>query len=207
MKKLALLLFALFILINTSEAKKPKKKKTEYVITISTQYGDMVFLLFNDTPKHKENFIKLAREGYYDSTTFHRVIKDFMIQGGDPLSKDDNPMNDGQGGPKKTIPAEITDKHSHKKGALCAARRGDMVNPKRESSGSQFYIVQNENGTPHLDGAYTVFGKIVKGIEVIDLIAQQETGQMNRPVNKVTMSVKAEVVKLRKIKKLYGIVL
>lgn len=205
MKKIAFLLLTLFCVISSSEAKKPKKKKTEYVITVSTNFGEMVCLLYSDTPKHKSNFIKLAREGFYDSTTFHRVIKNFMIQGGDPLSKDNNPMNDGQGGPKYTIPAEIKENHTHVKGAICAARRGDMVNPKKESSGSQFYIVHNENGTPHLDGAYTVFGEVIKGIEIVDLIANQPTGQMNRPESKITMSVKVEVIKLRKIKKRYGV--
>lgn len=205
MKKYLLLALAVVSFCFSAEAKNPKKKKTETIITITTSFGDMVFILFDDTPKHKANFIKLAQETYFDGTTFHRVIKDFMIQGGDPLSKDDNPMNDGQGGPKYTIPAEIKDNHFHVKGALCAARRGGIMNPEKESSGSQFYIVHNDNGTPHLNGDYTVFGEIIKGMEVIDAIANQETGQMNRPVNNITMTVKAEELKLRKIKKIYGL--
>lgn len=173
------------------------------IVTISTSFGDMVVILYDETPKHKKNFIKLAKEGFYDGTSFHRVIKNFMIQGGDPYSKDNNPMNDGQGGPGYTIPAEFSD-YTHIKGALAAARRGDMVNPKKESSGSQFYIVHNDNGTPHLDGAYTVFGQVIKGLEVIDQIANQTTGQMDRPEETIKITVKVEELKIRKIKKLYG---
>lgn len=207
MKKLSLLLLIALLCISTTEAGrvKKKKKKKEILVTISTKFGDMVVYLFDDTPLHKVNFIKLAREGYYDSTSFHRVINNFMIQGGDPLSKDNNPLNDGQGGPNYTIPAEIRDTHKHERGALCAARRGDMVNPNRESNGSQFYIVHNTQGAQHLDGSYTVFGKIIKGIEVVDSIAAQPTGQMAQPNTAIRMSMKVETLKLRKIRKLYGL--
>ena len=108
---------------------------------ISTTMGTMVIELYDDTPLHRDNFKKLASEGFFDGTTFHRLIGGFMIQGGDPNSKDDDPTNDGNGGPGYTIPAEIIPGRYHKRGALASARLGDNVNPSRESSGSQFYIV------------------------------------------------------------------
>ncbi len=112
---------------------------------ISTRYGKMVIRLYDETPQHRDNFRKLVAEGYYDGTTFHRVIEGFMIQGGDGNSKDDDPYNDGTGGPGYTVEAEFRPELIHKKGALAAARQPDQVNPERRSSGSQFYIVQ---GTP-----------------------------------------------------------
>jgi len=113
---------------------------------ITTNLGRMVVRLYNDTPEHRDNFARLADEGFYDGTTFHRVIANFMIQGGDPNSKNDDPMDDGAGGPGYTLPAEFKADHFHKRGALAAARQGDVVNPTRASSGSQFYIVLG--GTP-----------------------------------------------------------
>ena len=119
-------------------------KKIE-VVVIHTQFGDMTVRLYDETPTHRDNFLKLAREGFYDSLLFHRVIKDFMIQGGDPSSKGANAGAQlGVGGPGYTMPAEITAQHIHKKGALSAARQGDQVNPEKASSGSQFYIVQGK---------------------------------------------------------------
>ncbi len=119
-----------------------KKKVMREVAVIETDFGKIILKFYDaDAPKHAANFRKLATQGYYNGTTFHRVIPNFMIQGGDPNSKDQNPNNDGQGGPGYTIPAEI--KHFHKRGALAAARTGDEVNPLKASSGSQFYIVQN----------------------------------------------------------------
>lgn len=115
----------------------------DYLITINTPYGDMKAILYEETPKHKENFVKLIKEGFYDSLIFHRVKRNFMIQGGDPDSKnaaDGQPL--GSGGPGYTIPAEFDPKLYHKKGALSAARLGDNQNPEKESSGSQFYLVQ-----------------------------------------------------------------
>ncbi|MCY4160126.1 MAG: peptidylprolyl isomerase [Bacteroidetes bacterium] len=108
---------------------------------ISTTMGTMVIELYDDTPIHRDNFKKLASEGFFDGTTFHRVIGGFMIQGGDPNSKDDDPNNNGNGGPGYTLPAEIVSERYHKRGALASARLGDNMNPERESSGSQFYIV------------------------------------------------------------------
>ena len=108
---------------------------------IDTPFGRMVVQLSDHTPRHRDNFKRLVEQSFYDSTTFHRVISGFMIQGGDPNSKDENPENDGQGGPGYTIPAEIQAELFHRRGALATARTSDQVNPDRESSGSQFYIV------------------------------------------------------------------
>ncbi|SIT91425.1 peptidylprolyl isomerase [Pontibacter indicus] len=181
--------------------KAPKGK--DQLVTISTPHGDMKLVLFEDTPLHKQNFLKLAREGFYDGTTFHRVIDGFMIQGGDPNSKDDDPRNDGSGNPGYTVPAEINPKYKHVRGALAAARMGDQVNPKKESSGSQFYIVENHQGTPQLDEAYTVYGQVIDGLDVIDKIAAQPVDGRNRPLSDVKMAVKVEDVKKKKIAKKY----
>ncbi len=118
----------------------------DFLFTIHTQYGDMKAVLYDATPQHKENFLKLTREGMYDSTIFHRVIKDFMIQGGDVLTKKGADRNDPnlKAIAENTIPAEFVDTLFHKKGALAAARQGDQVNPEKASSGSQFYIVQGK---------------------------------------------------------------
>lgn len=120
-----------------------QKQDGDVLVLIKTEYGNMKLKLYNDTPEHKKNFIKLIHEGYYDGLLFHRVIKDFMIQGGDPDSKNAKPGERlGSGSPGYTIPAEITPKHFHKKGALAAARKGGSSNPEKRSGGSQFYIVQ-----------------------------------------------------------------
>ncbi len=135
---------------------------------------------------HKANFEKLAKSGFYDGLLFHRVINGFMIQGGDPLTKDPaNADRFGTGGPGYTIPAEFVPEHRHIKGAIAAARRGDAANPKKESSGSQFYIVQNEQTCAQLDGEYTVFGETIEGLDVIDKIASVQTDRRDRPVAQV----------------------
>ncbi len=207
MKTKPLYLLLLLVTLSFSSLAQEKKAlpKTDYVITIKTEFGDMVALLYNATPKHKENFIKLASEGFYNGTTFHRVIKDFMIQGGDPNSKDSIPGNDGQGGPNYTVPAEFVPTLKHVKGAIAAARMGDQVNPQKASSGSQFYIVQNAKGTPFLDGSYTVFGQVIKGVEVTDKIAEQPKGYGDRPSKNITMTVTAKKMKVKKIIKTYGV--
>ena len=257
----------------------------DFLVTISTPYGDMKAILYDETPLHKENFLKLSNEGFFDSLLFHRVIKDFMIQGGDPNSKNAEkgaPL--GSGGPGYTVPAEFQSHLIHEKGALSAARQGDNVNPKKESSGSQFYIVQGKvwteqeltldmnklglaarqmisdpqydsikqvlfaiyesegpeaygnklvelssyiasamyvdvkkefpaerlstyttvGGAPHLDDQYTVFGKVIDGLDVIDKIAEQATDPRDRPVDDIIMSVKVEEVKRKEITKKYG---
>jgi peptidyl-prolyl cis-trans isomerase B (cyclophilin B) len=248
------------------------EKRTQ--VKLETTQGDIVVALYNETPKHRDNFIKLAKEGVYDSTLFHRVIKQFMIQAGDPDSKTANDTASlGSGDVGYTIPAEFVPKFFHRKGALAAARMGDDVNPNRESSGCQFYIVtgrkfreaqlldmaaQKNNqrvetifnelarkhmkeiyklrkanddnalmelqdsleaqayamakeeepfmftpeqlaaystvgGAPHLDGAYTVFGEVVSGMETVEKIEVTKTGRADRPIENVRI-LKATVL-------------
>lgn len=205
MKQLLLTLFAFTFLLETQAqtTSEPFIPKDDYLVTISTSYGDMVLLLYNQTPLHKKNFVKLVQEHFYDGTTFHRVILDFMIQGGDPNSKDSITTNDGMGGPGYTVPAEFNSALKHDKGALAAARMGDDSNPQRASSGSQFYVVQNKNGTPFLNDNYTVFGQVISGFDVIDKIAQVQVDGASRPFKNITMKVTAVKMKTKKIIKLY----
>lgn len=255
----------------------------DYLVTIKTDMGEMKAILFDKTPLHKENFIKLVNDGFYDSLLFHRVIQGFMIQGGDPNSKAAGPQDRlGNGGPGYTIPAEFDTSLFHKKGALSAARLGDQANPERASSGSQFYIVQGQvvpqattqlnmqalsqcvtdlrrndpdnplnkqledafneggdemfrakamelaeelskatgnklrmsakevevyttiGGTPFLDGAYTVFGQVIQGLEVLDQIAAVQTAPGDRPISDVRMFVSIEELPKAEIAKKYG---
>lgn len=158
----------------------------EPVFDIITSLGTIKVRLYADTPKHRENFAKLAFSGFYDGLQFHRIIPNFMIQGGDPLTKNsENEAKFGTGGPGYNIEAEILPNHSHKKGALAAARQSDLVNPLKESSGSQFYIVQSEAGCAHLDGEYSIFGETIDGFKVIDDIAAVSTNAKGLPVNPV----------------------
>jgi len=191
----------------------------EHLINIETSMGDMVIKLYNETPAHRDNMIKLINEGFYNNQLFHRVIKDFMIQGGDPHSAGaEKGQRLGSGGPGYDIPAEFNQNLIHKMGALAAAREGDSNNPEKASSGSQFYLVQGRvltpeeiniltqrgvatftkesaeiyttiGGTPHLDGAYTVFGEIVVGLDVLDAIASQPVDAYNRPLQDVIYSI------------------
>ena len=270
-------------LSQTTNGQKPSKK--DFVITIKTNYGEMVVILSDETPKHKANFIKLAKEHYFDSLLFHRVISGFMIQGGDPNSKKAKPGEAlGNGGPGYLIDGEFSPKLFHKKGALAAARTN---NPEKASSGSQFYIIQGKvltgsaaeelkidqpklrqalqqflakperaslrdslsklystttreafnkkvfslvpqieketgtkltkdvspemikayttiGGTPHLDGDYTVFGEIIKGLDVLDKIADVKKDGADRPLEDVRMFVSVEELSKKKITKLYG---
>lgn len=179
--------------IATAEANKEKKVMDklaqlpeEPVFDIITNHGTIRIKLYADTPKHRENFAKLALTGFYDGLLFHRVINGFMIQGGDPLTINPNNADQfGTGGPGYTIPAEFVAAHKHKKGALAAARRGDAANPMKESSGSQFYLVQDADACSQLDGDYTVFGETIDGIKVIDNIASVEVDRRSRPVQDV----------------------
>lgn len=158
----------------------------EPVFDIITSMGVIKVKLYAGTPRHRENFAKLALEKYYDGMLFHRVINGFMIQAGDPLTKDAaNKARFGTGGPDYTVPAEFVPEYTHKKGALAAARRGDAVNPYKESSGSQFYLVQDERACAALNGDYTVFGETVEGLDVIDKIASVQTDGRDCPVQDV----------------------
>ncbi len=194
-------------------------KEPQVIITVEN-YGDIVIKLYNDTPIHQENFLKLVEEGFYDGLLFHRVIKDFMIQGGDPNSRDaaaGAPLGSGSNG--GTLEAEILPNRFHKKGALAAARRGGPSNPEKRSSDCQFYIVQGKpatqaeldniakrsgkemspeaieayktiGGTPFLDNEYTVFGEVVSGLEIVDKIATVAKNRSDRPDVDVKMSMK-----------------
>ena len=155
-------------------------------VMFKTSMGDFTVELYNETPRHRDNFLKLVKDSFYNDVLFHRVIRNFMIQTGDPLTKSPSKADlYGTGGPGYTIPAEFNPSLRHKKGALAAARRGDAANPKKESSGSQFYIVQNEENCSQLDGSYTVFGEVIDGIDVVDKIAAAETDRRDRPVNDI----------------------
>lgn len=213
--------------VNT-EQKTPKKKKKNVKdmtkVLLKTSMGDITIALYDETPLHKENFIKLVNDKYYDGVLFHRIIQNFMIQTGDPESKNAKAGQMlGNGGPGYTIPAEFVPECYHKRGAVAAARMGDNVNPKKESSGSQFYIVDGQvfntailnrviqmtkktfsqeqintytsiGGAPHLDGDYTVFGEVISGMEVVDKIAAQAKDGRDRPVQDIKI-ISAEVIK------------
>ncbi|MBE0646763.1 MAG: peptidylprolyl isomerase [Bacteroidales bacterium] len=203
--------------ISAMSQKTTKEKVTKFVI--HTSYGDMKGYLYNETPQHRDNFAKLVKEGFFNDLLFHRVISGFMIQGGDPNSRNAKPgIALGSGGPGYTVPAEFNNTLIHKKGALAAARQADEVNPKKASSGSQFYIVQGKTysegqlngmasqmgltytnaqkeayatlgGTPFLDMNYTVFGEITDGLDVIDKISAVQKGAGDRPVQDLKMTV------------------
>lgn len=209
---------------NTMEKELIVDPPQDCLVSIETTMGSLTVRLFDETPKHRDNFIKLAETGFYDGLLFHRVIDGFMIQGGDPSSKDAKPgQRLGTGGPGYTIPEEILEKYAHVKGALAAARKPDNVNPKLSSSGSQFYIVHGQEisednlsnnearkgikypedikeqylkngGFPPLDQGYTVYGIVEKGMEIIDRIATTETDASDRPIEDV------KIIKMRVIK-------
>ncbi|MFD2722002.1 peptidylprolyl isomerase [Hymenobacter monticola] len=197
-------LLALLCFAGSAAAKpdKPKKGGKDEVVTITTPQGVIRVILFDDTPQHKANFLKKAQSGFYNGTTFHRVIDNFMIQGGDANSKDADPSNDGLGQPNEpSIPAELVG-HQHNYGALAAARMGGPAGTP--SSGSQFYLVENHDGTHFLDGQYTVFGQAIQGLDVIDKIAKLPKDPRDRPLADSKMTMKVEKLKRKKITKLYG---
>ena len=173
------------------EMERMRKEEPEFII--ETTHGTMKIRLYDKTPQHRDNFAKLVSENYYDGIRFHRVIEGFMIQTGDPFSRDTALINSwGTGGPDYTVPAEFIAEYGHKKGAIAAARKGDMANPRKASSGSQFYIVHDENNCLHLDGQYTIFGEVTEGLDVIDRIASVATDRYDRPYEDVMIvSVKA----------------
>jgi peptidyl-prolyl cis-trans isomerase B (cyclophilin B) len=213
MKKIALAILAIVFIFNFTSMSQPKTDKKVVKFVIHTDYGDMTGFLYNETPQHRDNFVKLSKSGFYDGTMFHRVISGFMIQGGDPDSKNAKPGQQlGMGGPGYTVPAEFNKTFIHKKGALAAARTGDQGNPTKASSGSQFYIVQGKKvpasqlgaiytpeqkkvyetigGVPFLDTQYTVYGEITEGLDVIDKIAAVQKDGNDRPVKDVKMTIK-----------------
>lgn len=208
MKRTSFIVFVLLSLFSLSALKAQKKKssKKDYVVTMKTNLGDMVLILHDKTPKHKENFLKLAQDGFYDSLLFHRVINNFMIQGGDPNTRPGgNPAKYGQGGPGYTVDAEFEADYTHIKGALAAARQGDRVNPQKKSSGSQFYIVHSPKSCRQLNGSYTVYGQVIQGLEVIDKIAKVKVNRRgNVPLEPVYMTLEVDYLKKKKITKLYG---
>jgi cyclophilin family peptidyl-prolyl cis-trans isomerase len=168
----------------SSEATTEVNNSKLTVVTIKTTLGTIKVQLYDETPLHKANFIKLCKSGFYNGLLFHRVIAQFMIQGGDPDSKAAaKGAMYGSGGPGYTIPAEINPKFKHTKGALAAARMGYQVNPRKESSGSQFYICHV--ATPFLDNEYTVFGQTIEGFEVIDKIANVQKDASDRPLQDI----------------------
>lgn len=159
-----------------------KTAKSHGLVVIETSMGNITVQLADDkAPNHAANFRKLAKEGFYVGTTFHRVIPGFMIQGGDPNSKDNDRSNDGLGGPGYTIDAEIG--LPHDRGVVAAARQGDEINPQRKSNGSQFYITVAP--AHFLDGQYSVFGKVVKGMDVVDKIAAVPRDSNDNPIQKI----------------------
>ena len=173
-----------FILFNpfNSNSNSSDNMSDRQIAVIETNFGNIVIQLYPDVaPGHVENFVKLAQDGFYDGTTFHRVIPDFMIQGGDPNSKDEDRSNDGQGGPGFTINAEFSDV-PHKRGILSMARAQDP-----NSAGSQFFIVVKDSN--FLDGQYTVFGEVIEGMDVADKIVNVERDGKDNPLEKVTMKV------------------
>lgn len=177
----------------------------EKIIEIKTDYGNMYMWLYKETPLHRKNFLGLADTNFFDGTTFHRCIKNFMIQGGDPNSKDNIATNDGQGGPGYTIPAEILSSLKHSRGEVAAARLGNAQNPLKASSGSQFYICVSTSGTQSLNNEYTVFGKIIKGIEIADSIVNQpQNPSNNRPLTDIKMDVNVLQLSRAKIRLDYG---
>jgi peptidylprolyl isomerase/peptidyl-prolyl cis-trans isomerase B (cyclophilin B) len=191
MKKLIFAILAIVFVFNLSTMSQTKTDTKVVKFVIHTDYGDMTGMLYNETPQHRDNFVKLVKSGFYDGTLFHRVISGFMIQGGDPDSKTAKPGQAlGMGGPGYTVPAEFNPQLKHNKGALAAARTGGPSNPKKASSGSQFYIVHPENGAHFLDNEYTVFGQITEGLQVIDKIAAVEKAPGDRPVKDVKMTIK-----------------
>jgi cyclophilin family peptidyl-prolyl cis-trans isomerase len=205
LRRTLLLVLSLVLSLSAQAAKKPHNGKKDEVVTISTSLGDIRLILFSDTPLHRANFLKKATSGFYNGTTFHRVIPNFMVQGGDPNSKDSNPGNDGQGPPNEpTIPAELAAGHRHDYGAVAAARQADFVNPQRASSASQFYLVGNRQGTHFLDGQYTVFGQVIQGQDIIDKIAALPRDARDRPLTDLKMTMRVEKLKKRKISQLYG---
>ncbi|MFN3489128.1 MAG: peptidylprolyl isomerase [Emticicia sp.] len=225
-----LFIYTLLLISTISFAQ--KKSKKDYLVTLNTKYGTIHLVLFDETPLHKANFVKLVEKKFYDSLLFHRIIDGFMIQGGDPESKAAKPNQrlGGGGGNLERIPYEFKANHVHKKGALAAARDN---NPEKKSSACQFYIVQGKKmtddeitivaqrngmdyttqqraeymilgGTPRLDNSYTVFGEAIDNLDLIDTIAKQAKDSADRPKEDIKMSMTVKKMRKKKITKKFG---
>lgn len=205
MLRIAPIILICFAAITANSCKKKpvdvtKPEPSEEIVEIKTADGIMYMWLYKQTPLHRANFLKLASEGFFDSTTFHRIVPDFVIQGGDPNSKDADTTNDGTGGPGYTIPAEFVDTITHIYGAVGAARNN---NPAKASNGSQFYIVVDKNGEPSLNKNYTVFGLIFSGMDIAKTISLKPRNLSNpkdRPYVNVVMDVNVVKKTLKELK-------
>ncbi len=219
MKKFSYLFLLAFLISCSSKKNAAKNAEQSHFVKIETDSGTMIAKLSDRTPLNTKNFIKLVKEHFYDGLLFHRVIRGFMIQGGDPDSKNAKPGEElGNGGLKYTVAAEFDSTLFHEKGAVAMARESDDVNPKKASSSTQFYIVEGRTftdpemdkieekfkikipedhrkiyrtvgGAPFLDMNYTVFGQVVSGLNVIDKIAHMATDKNNRPLNDIKMKI------------------
>jgi cyclophilin family peptidyl-prolyl cis-trans isomerase len=176
------LFIALFIIsCKEDDEKEPVTPPVEYdVVKLETDFGDLMIWLYNETPNHRQNFMTLVSSGFYDSLIFHRVVYDFVIQGGDPEGT-------GYGGPGYELDAEIIDTMHHYYGSVGAARQADYYNPERKSNGSQFYIVCDPDGQSNLDTLYTVFGYVFSGMDAVFDISQVAVDTNDKPVNEVFM--------------------
>lgn len=198
MKKLLSILIILMVApLSFAFAQKNASAPTDQLVTISTTFGNIKILLFDDTPLHKQNFLSLVEKGFYKRTSFHRIINGFMIQAGEDTSS----LSKGKSFEEITLAAEIRPNRTHKRGALSMARPD---NPEKRSDGTQFFIVQSHNGSHFLDNQYTVFGQVMSGMEVVDMIAQQEKDLSDRPLIPIRMIVKVETVKRSDITKFYN---
>ncbi|TVR75017.1 MAG: peptidylprolyl isomerase [Marinilabiliales bacterium] len=176
----------------------------DYLVTMETEYGNMMLILYDETPMHKENFVELAKAGVFDGIIFHRVIEHFMIQTGDPATTNITPEWSPDIIPPH-VPAEFNPKFSHRRGTVGAARYGGERNPMKNSSPTQFYIVRHDRAAPHLDGEYTVFGHVMSGYEVIDSVAVQPTDERDRPLEEIRLKrVRVEKVKRSDITRFYN---
>jgi cyclophilin family peptidyl-prolyl cis-trans isomerase len=188
MKKIILILVVIFLVLSCTQ------EKTYQIGQIKTPKGEILLWLYNETPNHKKSFIELANKGYWDSLTFNRVIPNFVAQGGCP----DTP--EGFNDPEYLLAPEFNDSLLHTYGVLGAGRDG---NPEKLSARCQFYIVQNKDGLHRLDGDYTVFGKVIKGMDIIDAIVNVERDSTDTPLNPITLDVNMISIKETDLQKLY----
>ena len=200
MKTLKILILILLVGPVASFSQGIPDNEHDYLITLDTDYGEIKMVLYDETPIHKMNFIELAKAGVYDHTTFHRVIDHFMIQTGDPATRN-KPRKYDPTVIQKTLPAEIRPQYKNTYGAVGAARRD---NPQKSSNGSQFYIIETPKGAPHLDGGYTVFGQVLSGLRVVHQIAGVATDDKDRPKKAIRMTVRVEKVERSEISKYYN---